>query len=264
MAFKPQISIITVCFNSEKFIEETINSVLSQDYENLQYIIIDGGSNDKTMDIVQKYKSQISTIVSEPDKGISDAFNKGIRYAEGDLIGIVNSDDILLPNALKKLAEHYEQGKYDIYRGNLIIWNSESGNKYKEIPSMSFSTTPVFISVAHESSFVTSEAYKKYGLYDINLHYTMDLDFFIRAYKKGAIFKQINEDFTMFRIGGATSTSMWKKQKDYIKMSKNNNASSLHAYSYYTVLLLIDICKRILDMVNPDLKRKIRLCKNKK
>lgn len=95
---QPIISIITVCFNSEKHIEDTIKSVLSQKYNNLQYIIIDGGSKDKTMDIINKYKKEISTIISEPDKGISDAFNKGIQHAKGDLVGIVNSDDILLQN----------------------------------------------------------------------------------------------------------------------------------------------------------------------
>ena len=109
---QPIISIITVCFNSEKHIEDTIKSVLSQKYNNLQYIIIDGGSKDKTMNIINKYKKEISTIISEPDKGISDAFNKGIQHAKGDLVGIVNSDDILLPESLLAIATSYQKGEY--------------------------------------------------------------------------------------------------------------------------------------------------------
>lgn len=98
----PKITIITVSYNSEETIEETINSVVNQDYNNLEYIIIDGCSSNGTMDIVNKYASKITRIVSEPDKGISDAFNKGIKYATGDLIGIINSDDLLVDGALKK------------------------------------------------------------------------------------------------------------------------------------------------------------------
>ena len=146
---QPIISIITVCFNSEKHIEDTIKSVLSQKYNNLQYIIIDGGSKDKTMDIINKYKKEISTIISEPDKGISDAFNKGIQHAKGDLVGIVNSDDILLPESLLAIATSYQKGEYDIYRGNSIIWNPISNKKYREYPSLKFSTTPIFVNVAH-------------------------------------------------------------------------------------------------------------------
>ena len=262
MKNQPIISIITVCFNSEKHIEDTIKSVLSQKYNNLQYIIIDGGSKDKTMDIINKYKKEISTIISEPDKGISDAFNKGIQHAKGDLVGIVNSDDILLPESLLAIATSYQKGEYDIYRGNSIIWNPISNKKYREYPSLKFSTTPIFVNVAHESTFVTLNAYKKFGTYDIDLHYTMDLDFFIRAYKLGAKFKHVNHDVVQFRLGGATSTSMLKKRKDYIKMAYNNNASKLHAHLYFLGMILIDLGKRTLDLFGPDLKKKIKYFKS--
>lgn len=259
---QPIISIITVCFNSEKHIEDTIKSVLSQKYNNLQYIIIDGGSKDKTMNIINKYKKEISTIISEPDKGISDAFNKGIQHAKGDLVGIVNSDDILLPESLLAIATSYQKGEYDIYRGNSIIWNPISNKKYREYPSLKFSTTPIFVNVAHESTFVTLDAYKKFGTYDIDLHYTMDLDFFIRAYKLGAKFKHVDHDIVQFRLGGATSTSMLKKRKDYIKMAYNNHASKLHANLYFLGMLLIDLGKRTLDLFGPDLKKKIKYFKS--
>ena len=101
---QPKISIVTITFNSESTVEDTIKSVVSQDYPNLEYIIIDGGSKDGTLEIVDRYRDRIAKVVSEPDKGISDAFNKGIRNATGDIIGIINSDDILLPGALSAVA----------------------------------------------------------------------------------------------------------------------------------------------------------------
>ena len=105
---KPIISIVTICFNSVKTIEETIESVLGQEYPLLDYVIIDGGSNDGTIDVVKRYEKRLGYFCSEPDEGISDAFNKGIKNAKGDIICIINSDDILLPGVLNMVADYYE------------------------------------------------------------------------------------------------------------------------------------------------------------
>ena len=127
---KPRITIITVCYNSEKYIEQAILSVINQTYDNLEYIIVDGGSQDSTMSIVNRYRDKISVIISEKDNGISDAFNKGIRRATGDIIGIVNSDDMLYNNnVIEKLAEYYEDD-IDVYRGKEIVKNFDSGYEY--------------------------------------------------------------------------------------------------------------------------------------
>ena len=106
---KPLISIITVTLNSEKYLNETLKSIFNQKYKNYELIIIDGKSNDKTLDIIKKNIKKIHLYKSEKDKGIYDAFNKGIRLASGDLIGIVNSDDVLKPNALKILVKYYNR-----------------------------------------------------------------------------------------------------------------------------------------------------------
>ena len=103
--FQPKISIITICYNSAQTIEKTIQSIVEQDYTNREYIIVDGLSTDNTLSIVNKYSKQIDVIISEKDKGISDAFNKGITRASGDIIVLINSDDILLPDALSKVAQ---------------------------------------------------------------------------------------------------------------------------------------------------------------
>ena len=115
-----KISIITITYNSERTVEETLKSVISQAYPNLEYIIVDGASKDKTLDVVAKYKDSIARIISEPDKGIADAFNKGIRMATGDLIGIINSDDLLLPGALRKMAESYDGDPDSVERHEIV------------------------------------------------------------------------------------------------------------------------------------------------
>ena len=118
----PVISVVTICYNSVNTLEETIKSVVEQKYPYIDYVIIDGGSTDGTLDIIEQYKEHLGYFCSEPDKGISDAFNKGIFHAKGDLIVIINSDDILLPNALEVVAKFYEPD-VDVYRGNVIIRN---------------------------------------------------------------------------------------------------------------------------------------------
>ena len=111
-----------MCYNSEVHLEEAILSVISQPYINKEYIVIDGGSTDGTLKIIEKYRNKIDYYISEPDKGISDAFNKGIKAATGDLIGILNSDDFMMPDVLSKIAVEYDEN-IGVYRGYCIVWN---------------------------------------------------------------------------------------------------------------------------------------------
>ena len=120
-----KVSIITVCYNSAKTIKRTIKSVAEQDYEEIEYIIIDGGSTDGTLDIIDRYKDKISVLVSEPDEGIYDAMNKGIARATGDIIGFMNSDDWYADGAIVAIAEAFKKTEAEIVYGKTII--SENG-----------------------------------------------------------------------------------------------------------------------------------------
>ena len=160
---KPKISIITVCYNSEAHLEEAMLSIINQSYANKEYIVIDGGSKDNTLAIIDKYRDKIDYFVSEPDKGISDAFNKGIKAATGDIIGIINSDDFMMPDALQKVAEQYEEG-VDLYRGYTLVWNEVRNTKKYMYPNHHFAIPPCRAMICHESSFITPGLYQRAGL----------------------------------------------------------------------------------------------------
>lgn len=222
----PKISIVTITFNSEKTLEETIKSVVNQDYDNLEYLIIDGGSKDHTLDIVNKYRDKIAVVVSEPDKGISDAFNKGIQRASGEIIGIINSDDLLLPGALRLIAENYNP-TIDVYSGNVLFWNKDTGDEAVAKPDIIFDKLKLQYGVAHPSRFIRKDAYDKYGLYSIEFRYNMDGDLLCRFYKQGAKFYHIDKSLTKFRMGGTTADNIHKKKNDYRLFVKNFGGSDL-------------------------------------
>lgn len=240
---KPVISIITICYNSEASIEETINSVLGNGYPNTDYVIIDGGSTDSTLQIIEKYKSKLGYFISEKDKGISDAFNKGVAAAKGDIIGIINSDDILLPGALQKMAEAFD-GTTDVYRGNVMIANLETNYRGREIPSMHFPFAPLTVCCAHQGTFITPEAYRKYGCYDVRFKFMMDYDLLTRYYRHGAKMKYVNADVAEFRIGGVSMTPYYKKRYDIMHVILNNGGSRFLACYYYVYMVLYDVARR--------------------
>jgi len=226
---KPKISIITVCYNSESTIEDTIKSVVSQNYDNFEYIIIDGGSTDGTMDIVGKYRDRIAVVVSEPDYGISDAFNKGIERTSGEIIGLINSDDILLPGSLSKISTFYSES-IDVYSGNVLMWDENTDTHYIRKPDMVFDNIHRPFRASHPARFIKKEAYKKYGGYTIELKYMMDVDLLYRFYNMGASFIHIDEVLVKFRLGGISSDLKSKKKNDYKIYVRNNGGSNIDFY----------------------------------
>lgn len=248
----PKISIITVCYNSVAHIEETIQSVVGQPYENKEYIIIDGGSTDGTLDIIAKYKEHIAYFVSEPDKGISDAFNKGIKAATGDIIGIINSDDFMMPDVLQKVADNYEEG-IDLYRGYTLVWNEKRNTKNYMYPNHHFQIPPCRAIICHESSFITPELYKKAGLYKVDFKYEMDLDLFVRIYKlKDLKVKMMDVCVMTFRTGGTSSASASKMEAERIRLIRENGGSKWDEFvflGYHQTKYIIKIIYWTLSML---------------
>lgn len=244
---KPKISIITITFNSEKTLEETIQSVINQGYDNLEYLIIDGGSKDHTLKIVEKYREKIAVVISEPDKGISDAFNKGIANATGEIIGIINSDDTLLPGALREIADAYDPS-VDVYRGNTVYENVNTGYRFSDKPSLEFPVSKYMqIRVCHQGTFVTKAAYLRVGGYNIDIRYIMDMDMLFRLYKAGCKFKYVPYDIAVFYSGGATSDPFYKKVRERYRVIRNNGGSIATAIIVNIHCVAKDIAKIIFD-----------------
>ncbi len=248
---KPLISVITIAYNSEESIENTIKSVIEQDYVNKEYIIIDGGSSDHTVDIIRKYEKHLAYWISEPDAGISDAFNKGIKVAKGDIIGIVNSDDQYLPGALSTIAEYYDED-IDVYRGSILIHEDEKED-YTYEPSMKFGLLPIKVNVCHLPTFISKKAYDKYGLYDISFKLAMDLDLLRRFYRKGARFIKIDAVLGRFNVGGLSTEAGIKRGFDERRrVILNNGGNSVLVAVYDIVLLCINCAKRVVMTIGLD------------
>lgn len=232
----PRISIVTICYNSAQSIRCTIDSVLSQDYANREYIIIDGASTDGTQDVVRSYGDAIDVFVSEKDNGISDAFNKGISHSTGDVIVMLNADDYMLPGVLTQFAKEFD-ATADIYSCNVLMKDALTGFTCREVPSTHFPVMPFFRHVAHQGCFVTSDLYRRIGGYDLNVRWPMDLEFLMRATRAGARFKRLNIDAAVFVSGGTTnSNGILRKRRDYLYVVRKNGGTVLEAWTFYVFL----------------------------
>lgn len=218
-----KISILTIARNAQDTIEQTIKSVIDQDYVELEYIIIDGNSTDNTKRIIEKYRDQIAVFISEPDKGISDAFNKGIKHASGDVIGIINADDLLLQGALKTVAESFRDDTdvlYGLTRGftetkTIPTVITESGFYGVDLERLKLKMV-----LSHPSVFVRRTTYERYGLFDEQYRNSMDHELMLRMYTNGAHFQSVPYVLTYFRTGGVSSTNFRRTVAESYRISR--------------------------------------------
>jgi len=200
-----KVSIVTVCYNSNKTIEKTIQSVINQSYDNIEYIIIDGGSTDGTIDIIKKYDDEISYWISELDNGLYDAMNKGIKVATGEVIGIINSDDWYDLDTVKNVVQCFNNKDVDIVHGKTIWTTNEGINLFEQIPTQHQDMLIEGMIYNHTTFFVKKELYDVYGSFDCRYKIAADYDFLLRVYEKGAKFYYLKDDIGYFRFGGLSS-----------------------------------------------------------
>jgi len=210
------ISLVTVCYNAEATIERCITSAINQSFNNLEYIIIDGGSNDRTLEIVNKYRDKISIIISEPDKGIYDAMNKGISKANGQIIGMLNADDYFAnDDILSDVAIGFEKSNADIVYGDLDFVTSEgkivrkwrSGKYYSGIFNWGWMPP-------HPTFYCKKELFNDLGVYSLDFGTAADYELMARFMhlKKPCVF-YLKKVLVKMQIGGVSNKSL----KNYLK-----------------------------------------------
>lgn len=219
-----KFSIVTVSYNSEKTIEETIRSVIFQSCKDYEYILVDGGSTDNTLNIVNNYKKYFNKIISEKDNGIYDAINKGIKVASGEIISILNSDDIYYSNnVLSDVENVFENDQnYKCVIGNTLIFK-EINNKKKIIRNYksNFYNWMIYLgySPPHPSSFFKKEVYSKFGTYNTKFKIAGDFDFFLRTIFINKIkYRKINQNYVFMRFGGKSTKSFLNHNKSSIEI----------------------------------------------
>ncbi|MBU0683376.1 MAG: glycosyltransferase [Candidatus Omnitrophica bacterium] len=208
-----KVSIITDVLNSENTLEESILSVLNQDYENIEYIIVDGWSTDGTLKIIDKYMKGISKFISEPDKNHFDAMNKGIRLASGDIIGFLHADDIFADNfVIRKIAEEFIRKDIDCVWGDLLYVDKEDTDKIVRWWKSSEYKKDLFRKgwmPAHPTFFVKREVYEKHGNFNLDLPIAGDYEIMLRfLYKCGIKGSYIPEVLVKMRLGGLSNQNL--------------------------------------------------------
>jgi glycosyltransferase involved in cell wall biosynthesis len=242
--FKPLISVVTVTYNSQKYLEKTIQSVLQQKYKNFEYIVVDGGSTDFTKNIILKYKNYIDKIIFSNDSGIYDAFNKGINIAEGTFVGIINSDDIYTPKALQYLVNYYKKNNnFDFIFGAV---KKHYATLYGFRPWKIFYTWG-FYSSHSTGFFIKKEKAKELVGYNLKYKFSSDYDYFYRMIvkkKMKGIGTKKEELFGIFRRGGFSSrTDFTEHMMEELRIRKDNNQSLIILFFIFLVKIIFNYRK---------------------
>ena len=247
------ITIVTVVLNGQKYLEHTIRSVLDQDYPHVEYIIIDGGSTDGTLDIIRRYESRISYWVSEPDSGIADAMNKGILKSSGQYLLFLHSDDYLCSNsvirkAVEKMWKKYDLHSFPIYyesNGHRLLRRSRGFNPLINLKTVFY----------HQGVFFHSDIFKRLGFYDTSFRIAMDYEYFLRSYRTGAKSVVHNTPpVSVMRDTGVSSKKDWaslrKRFEEEKRIHRKHSNSLFFKYFYQFYWVSYMSYRNILLLVN--------------
>lgn len=225
----PLISIITPVFNGENFIEFCIQNVIDQACPHVEHIIVDGGSTDRTVEIIKKYAEKYSHIrwVSEKDQGQSDAMNKGVAKARGKIIGVLNDDDYYEPNVLNQVLEVFQTlPEPSFVVGNCKIWSDEGQmiklNKPKYLSFWSLVSRIHHFPVNPSAYFYHRSLHERIGLYEVEDHYSMDLDFILKAVQNVEVKRYVNQTWGNYRKIEGTKTALSSNQRVAEKLFKKH------------------------------------------
>lgn len=227
-----RISIVTICYNNEKDIRKTIESVLNQSYDDIEYIIKDGDSKDATLAVVEEYNDRISKVISAPDKGLYDAINTGIRAATGDVVGLIHAGDCLHDEGVvEDIAKFFEENDVDIMYGHSRIVDSNGNVKRLNIsPQFSKNFVKWGWMASHQSIYAKHDVFEKYGYYTQNVGGSGDYEWFVNIFYKHAddLRIRLNDRYIVrFSLGGQStvniSSRVQKNNRNVLKQCWINN-----------------------------------------
>ncbi len=242
------VSIITVAYNSENCIKRTMDSVLAQTCNDMEYLIIDGKSTDKTVEIAESYRPAMEEkgihfrIISEPDGGIYDAMNKGIRLAQGEIIGLLNSDDTYEPDAVETVVETFQAEECELMFANIRIHKQDGSSFIKKARLRNFQTSRDW---NHPTTFVKAELYKEYPFRNLGIH--DDYGFYLQMKKQNRKIVTVDKVLANFRMGGASNHKSLKAAKKRIS-DRYKYCYRINGYSrlYIIECIMIEAAKMLL------------------
>lgn len=240
MSELPLVSIVTVVKNCVQHIEETIKSVINQSYSNIEYIIIDGASTDGTVDIIKKYDDYIDYWISEPDSGISAAFNKGISHCKGELIGLINAGDSYVSDAIKTVVDNYLYSTGDVFYSDLKCIDEVGKEKFilkavKKVTKKTFKYRMPL--VPHPTVFVKASVYKE-KMFNEKYLYAMDYEFLRNLINKSYSFIYIDKPLSYMRIVGKSNIYFKETTEEVYNISLQFGDNKLISYIYNIVYML--------------------------
>ena len=237
-----KISIVTVCFNSESTVRDTIESVLDQDYSNIEYIIIDGASTDKTIDIINEYSNNIKTIFSEPDKGIYDAMNKGVQISSGDSVGILNSDDIFShTRVISDIVKIIKDTNVDAVYGDLVVvGRKKTSSIIRNYSSKYFRKWKIRFGLIlpHPTFYVKRSLFDKLGFYKINYRVAADFELITRFLTNGITLVRNPDVMVKMRQGGISSNGFWWRVHQNFEIIRACKENGIYTNIFFIALKL--------------------------
>lgn len=249
---KLKISLITVSFNSEKTIRGTIESVLSQNYENIEYIVIDGGSTDSTLDIINGYKDKIQVIVSEPDSGIYDAMNKGVILSSGEVIGVINSDDFYPDNnVITTVVDVFEENiSSELVLGGIdFVKNTDLNKSVRKYSSKYFVPWMMRFGVMppHPASFIRKKAYDRIGQYKLDYKIAADFDLLLRLLNIDKTpYTKLDQVCVRMRLGGVSTEGLSSFKVISNEILKSLKENDIYSNSLFVLLRVVSKIKQLI------------------
>jgi glycosyltransferase involved in cell wall biosynthesis len=247
------VSIVTAVYNGARFLEQAIASVRAQTYPNIEYTVIDGGSTDGTLEIIRQYERHLALWLSEPDRGISDAFNKGIAASQGQFIGLLNADDWLSPDQIARGVAALEDASFDFTFGDLQFHDERGEPRFlmRGDPEYARSIRSRMPELCHPTVLARRSAYERVGLFDTTLRYAMDYEWLLRLHVSGGRGRYVPGLLGHMRLGGASDTALIDALKEVRTSAMRYGQPALSAHALFGLRVVKATAGRYLEKWAP-------------